>query len=152
MIVEFGSTRGIGRLLVTAWYLELRGAPSVRTVVTTLSVMCLVAAGLLSVVSMVSSPGPVEVPLLASGLAIQGGYTLWFLARDRPALARQLLLVGETMAMLVGLGALLAGTIDNIGAVDREYAPLAVAGLIAAHAMASLYMFAIRTDSPSVTE
>lgn len=147
MVTEFGSTRGVGRLLLTAWYLELKGALSVRTVLMTLSVMCLLAAAMLTVLWLADWPGPVEVPVLAAALALQGGFTAWFLSGSRFEVARQLLLIGETVALLVGAGGLLVATVNNIGAADHEYGPIAVAGLIGAHAAATLYVYAIRGDT-----
>ena len=152
MVAEFGITQGLIRLLVVAWYLELRGANPMKTVLNTLSALCVAASiGVVVVWATDTSSTPAQVLLLGLGLAIQGGFTLWFANGERMAWARHLMLSGETVALLIGGGGLLATTIANIDASDPEFAPMSVAGLIAAHAMAGLYAYAIRDETASTT-
>lgn len=124
-----------------------------RTVLMTLSAMNVMFGVFVAVLYFLTEAPPLMMLALAVGLLAQGGYTLWFLSRD----ARQedvwptnLLLVGETLALMVGLGGLVISVVNNVNPVggDHEYGPMAVAGLIAAHAFVALFIHAVREDAP----
>lgn len=148
---EFGAGRGLLRLTFTAWYLELKGGNIVKTVVRSTSVVNVIFGLFMVGLWLVTGPNPVLVPITAACIVAQGGYTLWFTSRSlsehRPS-ATTILLVGETLALLVGLGGFVAAVLNNAGgSVDPEYGPITVAGLIAAQAAATLYLYAIRDRS-----
>jgi hypothetical protein len=89
---------------------------------------------------------------LSAGLIIQGAFTLGYLGGlfdHRAEIANHLLLAGSTLALVVGIGAMTVLAIDIVSPAnsDPEYGPLAVAGLISAHAGAVIYAYAIRSDS-----
>lgn len=138
----------VARVLVVAWYLTLEGGPLMRTVLMTLSSVNLVAGLLVTAMWVFMEETPPVVLALGLALLIQGGYTVWLLVgkKLRPVAAR-LLIVGETLALLVGGGGLLVAIVNSIGAVDPEYGPLLVAGLFGAHALAGLHLFAVRDQN-----
>lgn len=148
LAAEDAAKTTILRALVAAWCLTLEGGPMMRTVLMTLSAVNAIAGALLAGMWAFTEDVPTPVLVLALGLVAQGGYTLWFLLDDgRSSLAENLLLVGETLALLVGGGGLLVSVVNGIGAIDPEYGPMAVAGLIGTHAASALYLYAIRRGS-----
>jgi hypothetical protein len=151
---EFGAGSGLLRLTFTAWYLELKGGNVVRTVVRTTSVVNVIF-GLFMASLLLSGPNPPLLAITAVCVIIQGTYTLWFASRSASAhraSARTLLLAGETVALLIGLGGFVGAFLNSAGAsVDPEYGPITVAGLITAQAAATLYLYAIRNGSPADT-
>jgi hypothetical protein len=151
-VTEFGTGGGLLRVLVTAWELRLKKGDMVRTVVATTSIVNilfgLIAAGLF-----VWTESPPLVLLLGLGLLLQGGYTLWHVVGHvrRSSWSTHLLIAGQTVALLIGVGAFAIVLVNNLDppAGDREYGPMAAAGVIAAQAAAALYMYAIRAGRPS---
>ncbi len=125
------------KLLVLAWILTLRSDRAMRTALTTLSLVNIVAGiGLGALIALTDTP--VVVTLLAGVLILQGGYTLLATrAHERP-LSGRIWLIGETLALTVGGGGLLVSTVRNAGAVDPEYGPMTVAILLTAHAVVGL--------------
>lgn len=148
MVDEDAGVMTVIRVLIAAWYMSLKGGPIVRTVMTTLSGVNVIAG--LSIATMWALMD--DTPLIALGLGlaltVQGGYTLWYsFSGSASKSAGRLMIVGETLAFLVGGGGLLVATVNGIGAVDPEYGPMMVSGLIAAHAAAALYMYAVRDET-----
>jgi hypothetical protein len=151
-VAEFGSAPGLVRVLTAAWIMRLRKGDIVRTVVVTTSVVNL-AFGLFVVGLFLFTSSPFLVLVLGLGLVGQGAYTLWHLSGDaeRPTWSTHLLLAGETVALLIGVGAFAISIVDNLDPLvsDREYGPMAAAGTIAAQAAATIYLYAIRHNAPS---
>lgn len=121
-----------------------------RTILATLSLINMAMGALLLGLLFVTDGTPVLVVLaLALGLLIQGGYTLAYvsgrLERFEPWSLRALL-VGQTVALLVGLMGFTTSALYNIDppAGDYEYGPLTVSALIALQALATLGAYAIR--------
>ena len=76
---------------------------------------------------------PPIVPMLAVGLTIQSGYTLWFMTRRAKGLepsSLRVLLAGQTLAALVGGYGFVITTVNNLlrppPGADPEYGPIAV--------------------------
>jgi hypothetical protein len=119
-----------------------------RTVLATLSVINIVFGLFLMALFLVTEDNHLPVLVLAVGLVIQGGYTVWYQSgrsgRRKPWSSRALL-TGETVALLIGVGGFTIAVISNINPAnaDYEYGPIAVSGLIAAQAAAALYFYAI---------
>ena len=151
---EFGADRGLIRLLIHAWALTLKGEDIMHTVVATTSVVNGLFGMFLIGLYMVTSGNPAVVLLLALGLIVQGGYTLWYLAGQGARLEpwpTRALIAGETVAVLIGIGGLLISAVSSVDAFnDPEYGPMAVAGLIAAQSAAALYTYAIRGGAVSI--
>lgn len=123
-----------------------------RIVLGTLSALN-VAMGLLLVGVFVFTTGNALIVLgLGAGLLLQGGYTLVLmvgaLSRWEP-LSSRLLLVGQTVAMLVGVLGSTSSALYNISPPngDYEYGPLTVGFLIAAQAALSLWHFGFRSSA-----
>lgn len=133
---------GTIRLLATAWYLTLKGT-AMKTVLATLAALGALAGLALMSWWFIAEPSPRVIPLIGVGLVLQGGYTLWVLIHtsNEPA-SPWPLLVGQTIALLVGLGGLVSATVASLASADPEYGPITLSGLIAAQAMAALYLFA----------
>lgn len=152
-IAEFGADRGLMRVLIYAWYSALKEGDLMKTVIATTSVVNLAFGGFV-VVLYLATASPTLVLLLGLGLIVQGGYTLAYLTgwlnRSEPW-TRHVLLAGSTLALLVGLGGLLTSVTNTIvhsgPGADPEYGPIAVAGLIAAHAAAVLISYAWATTA-----
>jgi hypothetical protein len=126
---------------------SFQGGTLMKTVVTTLSVLNITAGVALAVLGVVMDGTPPIVFALSAVLLIQGGYTLAYMGGLLGSrLAQVLELTGSTLALVVGGVASVGAAIANIDAVggDPEYAPMAVAMLIAAHGLASLVAFAGR--------
>lgn len=148
---EFGAG-GLVRVLLAAWWLQIKGGNRMRTVLATLSVVNCLFGGFVLALFFTTGPNPPLVVILAASLIMQGGYTLWFLrSTDRP-MARGLLLAGETVAILVGFGGLSSIVLETAsGNSHPEYGPLAVAGLITAQAAVALYEYAIKSGDQSLS-
>lgn len=151
-LAEFGSGPGLIRVVFAAWFIRLKKGDIMRTVVATTSVVNL-AFGFFVIGLFLFTSNPPLVLVLGLGLVGQGAYTLWHLRRpgQRPRWSTHLLLAGETMALLIGIGAFAISTVNNLDPLvgDREYGPMAAAGIIAAQAAATIYFYAIRENSPS---
>lgn len=123
-----------------------------RTVLTTLSTLNCVFGVFVLALYFSTGPNPPLVLILATSLIVQGGYTLWFKRRSERPGARGLLLAGETMAILAGVGGLSSIVLQTAGGnSDPEYGPLAVAGLITAQAAVALYEYAIKSGGQSLS-
>lgn len=121
-----------------------------KTVLVTLSVVNVAMGVFLAVMYLVTVGNPLMMLMLALALMVQGGFTLVYLSGlfdggEPWSLRAQL--VGSTLALLVGAGGLLTSIINNVlrppPGADVEYGPMFVAGLFAAHAVASLYTFVV---------
>jgi hypothetical protein len=126
---------------------SFRGGTLMKTVVTTLSVLNIAAGIGLTVLAVAMEGTPPIVIALSAVLLIQGGYTLAYVGGLLGSgFAQVLELAGSTLALVVGGVASVGAAIANIDPVggDPEYAPMAVAMLIAAHGLASLIAFAGR--------
>jgi hypothetical protein len=113
----------------------------VRRLLATLSLTNVVAAIGLTIVYSLGTDQPVMVLILASGLALQGLFTIAVLGRSFGSLqrdAKRLAVVGNGAALIIGVVAFVVSLIQNLGASDPEYGPMAVAILIAAHGAAAL--------------
>jgi len=111
-----------------------------RRLLATLSLINVLAAIGLTAVYIVDDQ-PVLVLLLASGLALQGLFTVGVLGRafgPQQAAAERLAILGSAVAVAIGVGAFGYGVVTNWNAADPEYGPMAVAILIAAHGAAAL--------------
>lgn len=120
-----------------------------KTVLVTLSVMNMLMGLILVGLFAFTDNNPVVVLILALGLLIQGGFTLAYMSgrlRRAEPWPTHALLAGSTLALLVGAGGLLFSVIKQLSFdnTDPEYGPMAVAGLITAHAVATLYLYAVR--------
>jgi hypothetical protein len=103
----------------------------------------------------IAGPNPPLLAVAALCLIAQSGYTLWFMytrtASQLEPWPRWMLLTGQTLALLVGVGGLVGTTIQTARmAADPEYGPIALSGLIAAQAAATVYLYAIRGDDSLV--
>lgn len=134
-------------VVIVAWLLWLKGA-EMKTVVLTLSTINLLAG--VSVISIwaTSDGHPPVMLLVGCAVCAQGVYTMVYSTgwlESAEPWARTVLLVGSTMALLVGIGGLLAGALYNLapGTVDPEYGPMTMAGLIAALAIAAVLAYAL---------
>lgn len=118
------------------------GGVLTRTIVATLSAIGLIAGFGLAVLSFNDSEARWVVLLLATALLVQSTFPLVF-KLVRSDTARRLVLVGSTLALVVGLAAFGAGLVSNIEPVndDPEYGPMTIALLIASHGLASLLAF-----------
>lgn len=147
---------GGGRLLVWSWLDWITKGRLMRTVLATLSVINLVFGLLLIALFSFTEDNPPLLLILAIGLIAQGGYTLWHMsgrsASGEPWTSR-ILLTGETIALVIGGGGFTIAVINNINPTngDYEYGPIAVSGLIAAQAVAALYIFAVRGGAKITT-
>jgi hypothetical protein len=151
-LAEFGTGPGLLRVVVTAWGIQLKKGDTVKTVVATTSIVNILF-GLFTIGLFLWTDSPPIVIFLGLGLLLQGGYTLWHLTgpNRRPPWSTHLLLAGQTVALLIGVGALAIVVVNNLDpvGVDREYGPLAASGVITAQAAATLYLYAIRESTPS---
>ncbi|MEE8407865.1 MAG: hypothetical protein V3S32_12055 [Acidimicrobiia bacterium] len=138
---------GGGRLIVWSWLDWITKGRVMRIVLATLSVINIVSGLFLMALFLSTEGNPLLVLFLAVGLITQGGYTLWYMGRrsgsSEPWSCR-VLLTGETIALLVGVGGITIAVINNINPAngDYEYGPIAVGGLIAAQAFAALLVYA----------
>lgn len=133
---------------------SFQGGTLMKTVVTTLSVLNVAAGVGLAVLAAFVEGTPPMVFALSAVLLVQGAYTLAFMAGVLGSgFAQVVELAGSTLALVVGGVATVGAAIANIDPVngDPEYAPMAVAMLIAAHGLASLVAFTgrqrVRTHS-----
>ena len=90
---------------------------------------------------------PLVVPALGLGLLIQAGFVLAYLSGGLEALepwSLRAILVGETVALLVGFFGFVSSALYNINppSNDHEYGPLAVAVLLGFQAGIALWVFA----------
>ena len=123
------------------------GGTIVKSIVVTLSIINLVAGVSLAALYVIETDAPSLVLALSAGLVIQGSYTLAMILgafHSRHAVARQLQLVGSTVALMIGFTAFVVWFLANVGPVngDPEYAPMTIALVIAGHGFASLLTFA----------
>ena len=143
-LMDHGAPR-LGRLLVYAWYLALKGA-AMTTVLATLSTMCVLAGLALGTWGLIELQARV-IPLFGVGLIVQGGFTLWILMVDPEAARwRRLLVAGQTVALVVGIAGLIANTVGSLVSGDPEYGPMLITVLIFAQAGVTLYVYALRGD------
>jgi hypothetical protein len=154
-LVEFGDRARLGKLIIYSWYSTIKGGDIVKTVVTTTSVVNLMFGVSMVGLYALAGPNPPFVAVTALCLMAQGGYTLWFIYGRTPSRfepwPRRVLLSGETLALLVGVGGFVGATLQTAqAAVDPEYAPIALTGLFTAQAVATVYLYAIRGDDSRV--
>ena len=126
-----------------------------QTVLATLCVINTVFGLFLVALFLFTQGSPILVLFLAVGLITQGGYTLWYMrvrSRSDEPWSSRILLTGETIALLIGVGGFTIAVMNNINPVngDYEYGPIAVSGLIAAQAAAALYVYAIRIGATQI--
>jgi len=137
------------RLVAWSWLDWMIGGNLMKTVVSTLSIAN-IALGMFLVGIFVSTGNDQGVVLLlALGLMIQGGYTLWYVTGPRKQpWAIHALLSGQTVALLVGAGGFVISVLNNINPAggDFEYGPIAVSGMIAALAAATVWTLALQND------
>ena len=121
-----------------------------RTILATLSLINMAMGALLLGLLLVTDGTPVPVVLaLALGMLIQGSYTLAYIF-DRleqfEPWALRALLVGQTVALVVGVMGFASSALYNINPPtgDYEYGPLTVSALIALQALATLGAYAVR--------
>ena len=138
------------RLILWSWFDWIFGGNLMKTVVATLSTINVAMGLFLMGLSVFAQDIPLIVPMLAVGLTIQGGYTLWFIARRAKGLepsSLRVLLVGQTLAALVGGYGFVITAVNNLlrppPGADPEYGPIAVGALIAAQAVATLYLYVV---------
>jgi hypothetical protein len=147
---------GGGRLLGWSWLDRITKGRLMRTVLATLSAINIVFGLLLIALFSFTDGSPLMGLFLAVGLIVQGGYTLWYMS-DRSASGEpwtsRVLLTGETIALVIGGGGFTIAVINNINPAngDSEYGPMAVGGLIAAQAVAALYLFVVRGEAKTTT-
>lgn len=127
-----------------------------KTVVVTASIVNAMFGMFVVGLFLFTSDNPGLVLVLGLSLIAQGGYTLWYISKRNDSTetwATKLLLGGQTVALLVGLGGFSVSTISQLTMnVDHpEYGPMAVAGLIAFQATATLYLFAVRGGAVRIT-
>jgi hypothetical protein len=152
---EFGDKARLGKLIVYSWYTTIKGGDLVKTVVTTTSVVNLVFGMFMVGLYALAGPNPPLLAVAALCLIAQSGYTIWFMytrtASQLEPWPRWMLLTGQTLALLVGVGGFVGTTIQTARiAADPEYGPIALSGLIAAQAAATVYLYAIRGDDSLV--
>lgn len=154
-VTEFGDKARLGKLIVYSWYATIKGGDLMKTVVTTTSVVNLMFGMFMVGLYAFAGLNPPLVAVAALCLMAQGGYTLWFMYARIPSKLghwpRRVLLTGETLALLVGVGGLVGTTLNTaLTVVDPEYGPIALSGLIAAQAATTLYLYAIQADDSPV--
>ena len=119
-----------------------------RTVLATVSVINGLMGFALIGLFIITNDTPLLVLVLGVGLLIQAGFVLAYLSGALQALepwSLRAILVGETVALLVGFFGFVSSALYNINPPggDYEYGPLAVAALIGFHAGVALWVFAI---------
>ncbi|HEX6220408.1 MAG TPA: hypothetical protein VF115_04900 [Acidimicrobiia bacterium] len=142
-LAEFGDAARLSRLIVQAWRLTLQEGDHMKTVVNTVSILNVVTGLTLAVFSQVAMPLSRVIPLVALGLATQGAFTLW-VALTKPGAPgwRQILLGGQTLALVAGIIGLFNATVTGLSSKDLEYGPLAIVTLMTVQAATTLYVFA----------
>ena len=130
--------------------LSFVGGALIKTVVATLGVVALIGGLALAGMFAFASGVPVVVLVLAAALMVQGGYVLAYLngaLRRFEPFARYLLLIGSTLAALVGFAAFAQAVVFNVRAAnpDPEFGPMTVALVITAVGLVSLLAFASDT-------
>ncbi len=120
-----------------------------KTVLATLSVINGLMGLTLLGLFLVTDDTPLVVAALGVGLLIQAGYTLAYMAGALDALepwSLRALLVGQTVAVLVGFFGFVASALYNVDppAGDHEYGPLTIGALIAMQASVALWIFAVK--------
>jgi hypothetical protein len=138
---------GGGHLIAWSWLDWMTKGDIMRTVLATLSVINVAFGLFVGALFFLTESNPIVVLLLAVGLTTQGGYTLWYMSRrsgSSEPWSSRVLLTGETIALLIGVGGFTIAVINNINPAngDYEYGPIAVVGLIAAQAFAALLISA----------
>jgi len=141
-------------LMAWSWLDKVIGGNRMKTVVAILSTTN-VAMGLflMGLFLLTGNDAPV-VLMLASGLVVQGGYTLWYVIDSQQrSWATHALLSGQAIALLIGTGGLAISALNNITPTsgDNEYGPIVVAAIIAAQAAATLYLYAVRRGTKVLT-
>jgi hypothetical protein len=133
------------RLILWSWVDWIFGGNLMKTVVATLSTINVAMGVFLMGLFAFTENDALVVPMLAVGLTIQGGYTLWYLTRfSRPLepWSFRTLVAGQTIAVLVGGLGVVTTTVNNLlrapPGADPEYGPIVVGALIAAQAVATL--------------
>lgn len=154
--IESGPARarwllGGGRILLRSWLDWMRGGNLMKTVVLTLSVMVGAMGLLVLVVMAIDRPQARVVPLIATALLVQGGYTIAYVLgrlRGRGPWPGRLLLAGAGLALVAGCFGFTAAVIQSIEPAgnDVEYAPLAISLLMGMHAASVLWAYATPND------
>ncbi|MFB3044099.1 MAG: hypothetical protein ACE1Y9_01330, partial [Acidimicrobiia bacterium] len=129
-------------------WIESGGEHIMKTVLLTLSVINGLMGFALIGLFIITDDTPLVVVALGVGLLIQAGFVLAYLSGVLEALepwSLRAILVGETVALLVGFFGFVSSALYNINPPggDYEYGPLAVAALIGFHAVVALWVFAI---------
>jgi hypothetical protein len=120
-----------------------------KTMLATLSVINGLMGLTLLGLFLVTGDTPLVVAALGVGLLIQAGYTLAYMAGaldDLEPWSLRALLVGQTVAVLVGFFGFVASALYNVDppAGDYEYGPLTIGALIAMQASVALWIFAVQ--------
>lgn len=119
-----------------------------KTVLGTLAAVNVAAAAGLAGLLIFVDDVPLLVLAIALGLLLQGGYTLAYLAGALAQFephARQVFLIGHTLALLVGLLGAVSTVAYNINPPngDNEYGPMTVALLILTLAVIAVWSEAL---------
>lgn len=108
---------GAGRIVATSWFRTIVGGELMKTVLVTLSVVNGAMGLFLVGLYFLTDTSALPVIILALGLILQGGYTLVYLfgrlERIEPWSGRTLL-VGETLALVLGGLIFVASGLNNI--------------------------------------
>lgn len=123
-----------------------------KTIAATLSAVNGVMGVLLIGLFLGSEDTPIVVLALGLGMLIQAGYTLLYLTGLLGSFepwSLRALLVGQTVALVVGVLGLASSALYNLNppAGDYEYGPLTVGALIALQAAATLRIYATRAGT-----
>lgn len=155
---RLGWLTGGGVVVIRSWLDWMIGGNVMKTVLVTLSAVNVALGVFLAGIYLFTPGNPPIVAIIAGGLIIQGGYTLWYQTgrlRDMEPWATRALLSGETVSILIGAGWFVLSALANIDPPDGdyEYGPMAVGGLIAVQAAVAIHMYAVRrgavrVDSP----
>lgn len=140
---------GGGRVVARGWIGSIAGEDNMKTVLATLSVINGLMGLTLLGLFLVTGDSPLVVAALGVALLIQAGYTLAYMAGaldDLEPWSLRALLVGQTVAVLVGFFGFVASALYNVDppAGDHEYGPLTIGALIAMQASVALWIFAVQ--------
>lgn len=156
-LADFGLGPGLIKVFIHAWYLQLKGGNIMKTVVITSSVINVAFGLFVTGLFIFTGDNPGVVLVIGLAMIIQGTYTLAYatdrLASGEPWVTR-ILLSGQTVALVVGMGAGLITVIENLtidAGEHHEYGPMAVAGLIAFQALVTLYLYAVRESLTDIS-
>lgn len=137
---------GAGQVVLRSWFKKILGGDLMKTVLATLSTINGAMGLFLAGLYVVTDNTPPIVIILALGLIIQGGYTLAHLMgrlEQFQPWSMRALLVGETVALVIGGLAFVASGLRNVAPPngDYEYGPFVVGALIATQALAALVVY-----------